>query len=133
MTDSDAVLRANETFYAAFAAADMAMMTAVWASDLPVAVTHPGTRPLIGRDEVLQSWRDILESASAVDIICTDPQVQFHGDVAVVLCQEHLNGYRLSASNTYRLTGDGWRLVFHQAGPVAVETPSAAASSSVVH
>ena len=131
MANSDAVRRANEAFYAAFATADMAAMTAVWARDLPVAVIHPGTLPLTGRERVLQSWREILAPATAVDIVCVDPQLQLHGDVAVVLCQERINGHLLAASNTYRRTAEGWFLVLHQAGAVA--TMVASARSSVVH
>ncbi len=131
MVDSDAVLQANETFYAAFAAADMEAMSAVWARDEPVAVIHPGTLPLTGLEPVLQSWREILAPASAVDIVCVEPQVQIHGDVAVVLCQERVNGHLLAASNAYQRTAEGWFLVLHQAGAVA--TVVAPARSSVVH
>ena len=133
MAYSDAVLRANETFYAAFAAADMVSMMDIWATEEPVAVIHPGTLPVTGRDQVLQSWRDILEPASAVEIVCVDSHVQLHGDLAVVLCQERINGYQLAASNTYRRTGDAWLLILHQAGPVAAATVVAPARSSVVH
>jgi ketosteroid isomerase-like protein len=137
MADSDAVLQAavlqaNETFYAAFAVADMGSMMEVWAHDEPVAVIHPGTRPVAGREQVLQSWRDIFQTASAVDIVCVDPQVQLHGELAIVLCQERINGYQLAASNTYRRTTEGWFLVLHQAGPVAAAAV-APARSSVVH
>ena len=131
MADFDAVLRANETFYAAFAAADMDAMTDVWAHDAPVAVIHPGTLPVTGRDAVLQSWREIIEPASTIDIVCIDPQVQHQGDVAVVVCQERINGHVLAASNTYRRTASGWALVLHQAGAVA--TMVVPARSSVVH
>ena len=131
MADSDAVLRANETFYAAFAAADMDAMTGVWAQDVPIAVIHPGTLPVSGRDEVLQSWREIIEPAAAIDIVCINPKVQLLGDVAIVVCQERINGHVLAASNTYRQTASGWALVLHQAGAVA--TMVAPARSSVVH
>ena len=50
MPETDAVLRTNETFYAAFAAADMDAMTMVWAGDGPVSVIHPGMLPVSGRE-----------------------------------------------------------------------------------
>ena len=131
MPETDAVLRANETFYAAFAAADIEAMTAVWADEEPVSVIHPGMLPLAGREQVLQSWREILGPADTFDIVCVDPQVQLYGDVAVVLCQERVGGHLLAASNTYRRTAGGWALVMHQAGSVAnVVAPT---RSSVVH
>jgi ketosteroid isomerase-like protein len=131
MPETDAVLRANETFYAAFAEADIEAMGAVWAGEEPVSVIHPGMLPITGREGVLQSWRQILEPANTFDIVCVDPHVQLHGDVAIVLCQERIDGHLLAASNTYRRTTDGWALVLHQAGPVA--NMVAPARSSVVH
>ncbi len=131
MADSDAVLRANDAFYAAFAAADMKAMADIWAHEEPVAVIHPGTLAVVGREPVLESWREILASAASVDIVCADPQVQLLGDVAVVLCQERIGGHMLAASNTFRRTGGGWFLVLHQAGPVAADM--APVQSSVVH
>lgn len=131
MPETDAVLRANETFYAAFAAADIAAMDAVWASNGAVSVIHPGMLPLAGRDQVMHSWREILEPADTFDIVCLDPQVQLQGDHAIVLCQERIGGHVLAASNTYRRTADGWVLVMHQAGSVA--NVVAPARTSVVH
>lgn len=131
MADSPAVLQANETFYDAFAAADMDSMADVWSRDEPVAVIHPGTLPVTGRDRVLRSWRDILETATGVDIVCVDPQVQLYGDLAIVLCQERINGHLLAASNTFRRTGSAWVLVLHQASAVAAIV--APARSGVVH
>lgn len=131
MADSDAVLQVNAAFYAAFATANMDSMTALWARDETVAVIHPGTLPLAGREAMLQSWREILAPANAIDISCVDPQVQLHGDFAIVLCQERINGHLLAASNTYRRSADGWLMILHQAGSVA--TMVAPARPSVVH
>ncbi len=131
MPESDAVLSANETFYAAFATADIEAMTAVWADAEPVSVIHPGMLPVTGRENVLQSWREILAPAATFDIVCVDPHVQLLGDIAILLCQERVNGHVLAASNTYRRTADGWALVMHQAGSVA--NMVAPARSSVVH
>lgn len=119
MVDSDAVLIANEAFYAAFAAADMDAMIGVWATEGPVAVIHPGLLPITGLQAVLQSWREALEPRVPIDIVCIDPVAQIHGDVAIVLCEEQVNNYRLAASNVYRRTGNAWQMVMHQAGPVA--------------
>ncbi|MDH3738094.1 MAG: nuclear transport factor 2 family protein [Alphaproteobacteria bacterium] len=131
MADSDAVLQINAAFYAAFATADMDAMMAVWTRDAPVAVIHPGTLPVVGRDPVQESWREILTPAREIDIACVDPTVQIHGDTAIVLCHERINGHLLAASNTYRRVSEGWLLVMHQAGAVAAIVGSA--RSSVVH
>ena len=50
MSDEEAVLAANEEFYRAFAARDLAAMDALWAQETPVACVHPGWDALVGRD-----------------------------------------------------------------------------------
>ena len=50
--DHEAVLFANEAFYQAFAARDLAAMEEVWAHHCPVACIHPGWPPLHGRQAV---------------------------------------------------------------------------------
>ena len=61
--DTDAaVLAANAAFYSAFATRDMTAMSELWAAEAPVACTHPGWPVLLGRDDVLASWRGILEN-----------------------------------------------------------------------
>ena len=93
MTDINAVLFANEAFYAAFASRDMAAMETVWAADNPVAVIHPGWNPIFGREAVLQTWRDILKNASAPRITCLSPRVIPQGTTAAaVLCYEEIDG-----------------------------------------
>ena len=60
MSDEDAVLKANEAFYAAFARGDFEAMQAVWAQETPIACVHPGWPPLHDRVKIMQSWRGIL-------------------------------------------------------------------------
>jgi len=117
--DMDAVRRANGVFYTAFAGADMTAMADVWADDGPVAVLHPGQPPVHGRERVLASWQEILGPHTVFDIVCLDPHIELYGDVAIVICQEVVNGHLLAASNTFVSTSDGWKLVLHQASPIA--------------
>ena len=118
MTDINAVLFANEAFYAAFASRDMAAMETVWAADNPVAVIHPGWNPIFGREAVLQTWRDILKNASAPRITCLSPRVVPQGTTAAaVLCYEEIDGNYLIATNLFVREGAIWRMTHHQAGP----------------
>ena len=57
MSNPEAVLFANEAFYAAFRAGDMDAMAALWAEDHAVVCLHPGAGPIHGREAVLESWR----------------------------------------------------------------------------
>ena len=63
---------ANEAFYLAFEAKDYEAMAHLWSMRRDVLCLHPGWTPLIGRDAVLESWRQILSNPQ-------QGQVSFYG------------------------------------------------------
>lgn len=113
------VLEANEAFYRAFSAHDAPAMARLWAARLPVACIHPGWDALSGREEVLGSWERIFESDGAPEVRCTLAEAHVLGDVALVTCHEVLEGGRLAASNLFAREDGAWRVVHHQASPMA--------------
>jgi ketosteroid isomerase-like protein len=117
-SEKDAVLAANLAFYQAFTSHDVAAMEAIWARHAPVACTHPGWVALQGRGVVMESWRSILQNPEAPHVMCHDDTVFFHGDVALVLCEEELAQGHLSATNVFVKEDGQWRLVHHQASPL---------------
>jgi ketosteroid isomerase-like protein len=120
MTGSELeVLEANEAFYRAFAGHDFDAMASLWAERHPVACAHPGWDLLDGREEVLRSWRGILGSPSAPEVACLLAQAHVLGEVAFVTCHELLPGGRLAATNLFAREDGRWRLVHHQASPIA--------------
>ena len=118
MTDQDAVLAANLEFYRAFATRDLAAMAELWAKAAPVACLHPGWAALKDRDAILESWRGILSSPDAPRIACYDEEVFVYGEVALVLCEEELEGGTLAASNLFVREDEVWRLAHHHAGQI---------------
>ena len=119
--DSDeAVLAANEAFYRAFANRDVAAMAELWATDAPVSCTHPGWPVLLGRDDVLTSWRGILENPAAPNLRVGDAIVHRVGDTALVFCSEVVDGTPLAATNVFVREDDAWCLAHHHAGPVTM-------------
>ena len=116
MSQHDAVLFANEAFYLAFASRDLAAMTDLWAARVPVSCIHPGWAPLLGRDEVLQSWEGIF-SGEAPPITCHGARAHVYGEAATVLCYERIPENYLIATNIYVREGGLWKMVHHQAGP----------------
>jgi ketosteroid isomerase-like protein len=118
MTDSDAVLAANLQFYHAFTARDLAAMDALWARQAPVACLHPGWTALTDRDAIMASWEGILSNPDAPRIACFDEQVFLHSDVALVLCEEELEGGSLAASNLFVREDNEWRIAHHHAGQI---------------
>lgn len=112
-----AILAANETFYDAFRREDHAGMEELWARRAPVACIHPGWDALLGRDLVMRSWRAIMENGAPA-VRCVSPRVLRLGDTALVICEEHVGGGRLIATNAFVLEDGQWRMVHHQAGPL---------------
>jgi hypothetical protein len=118
MTDQDAVLAANLEFYRAFATRDLEAMDALWARRVPVACLHPGWTALKDRDAIIESWAGILSNPDAPRIACFDEHAFLYGDVALVLCEEELEGGTLAASNFFVREDGVWRIAHHQAGQI---------------
>ncbi len=113
------VLAANEAFYDAFARRDVAAMEALWSSRDDLACVHPGWEALLGRREVLSSWRAIMSSPDAPEVECLGAVAHVMGEVAYVVCNEVLTSAELCATNLFVREGGAWKLVHHHAGPVA--------------
>jgi ketosteroid isomerase-like protein len=118
MTDKDALLAANAAYYHAFARADFSGMSRVWAED-DVSCVHPGWPVLIGRKPVLESYRDILSNPA-------QERIQHGNDIALVAahegrvhCVEFVGGVALAATNWFRRVDGDWRMIHHQASPIA--------------
>ena len=62
--DEAAILVANAAFYRAFSKGDYAAMSALWAERRDGGCFHPTAPAILGRDAVLESWRQILRSAA---------------------------------------------------------------------
>ncbi|MBM3487615.1 MAG: nuclear transport factor 2 family protein [Alphaproteobacteria bacterium] len=119
MSETEAVLFANEAFYRAFAERDAALMEEVWARDTPVTCIHPGWGPLAGRRAVIESWTAILRNPGAPRIRCRSPAATIIGTAAFVVCFEEIDGQFLIATNCFAREGGVWRMVHHQAGPTS--------------
>ena len=118
-SSTEAVLEANESFYRAFNAKDSEAMDAIWAAEHQIACIHPGWNALLGRDDVLASWHNILTNPNQPRIVIGGAQVVFTGATAIVLCRELVAGSPLIATNVFVQEGGGWKLVHHQSGGVA--------------
>lgn len=125
MSAPEEILAANNAFYRAFADRDLAAMEALWAKNHPVSCVHPGWPPLMGRDAVMASWRDVLSASEPMEIRVQDIGVQGFGDTALVLCGEILNSQAaLSAANLFVREDGKWRIAFHQSGQIVLRGES---------
>lgn len=116
MSEETRLLFANDAFYTAFAARDMAQMVEVWSAEDPLYCLHPGWPLLVGRATVIESWAGIL-GAEGPAITVEAPLARIEGTVGIVLCSERLGRGVLAATNLFRKEGGRWRLFHHQAGP----------------
>jgi ketosteroid isomerase-like protein len=118
-SDERDVLAANRSFYESFNGGDLPAIEALWADEGPVVCIHPGWDALHGREEVLESFRAILSGQSAPEVECVGPSAIVRGEMGVVVCGEMVDGAYLAATNVFVKVGAAWRMVHHQAGPVA--------------
>lgn len=130
MSNEADILAANAAYYRAFVTADFAAMSRLWADD-NVSCVHPGWPALIGRQTILESYRQILGNPNQERIDPRNETVMISGDEARVLCVEFVSGTALAATNLFTRVGDAWRMTHHQASPIAalVEEPAPRPSS----
>ena len=119
--DQLAIKEVNSEFYAAFTAGSYERMSELWADDA-VTCIHPGSEPIFGRDEVMRSWKKILDvRALRMDIRAEKVRCMLVGNSAVVTCTEVAEGglSPLVATNVFAKTVAGeWRMILHHAGQV---------------
>jgi uncharacterized protein (TIGR02246 family) len=124
----EAVRAANESFYGALEGLDRTRMEEVWLHEESVRCIHPGSDVLLGWTDIRESWTRIFESTGWIRVTPTNIEVQVAGDLAVVVCAENITAkedgdVRVAvalATNIYRRTAQGWRMIHHHASPAPV-------------
>jgi ketosteroid isomerase-like protein len=131
MTDKDAILAANAAYYAAFAEADFAAMSGLWAED-DVSCIHPGWPVLVGRNAILDSYKNILRNPNRERLEHRNHTVIMSETEGRVFCVELVEGagFALAATNWFRHVDGAWRMVHHQASPIASMVDETAPKSS---
>ncbi len=114
---SQTVLETNATFYQALARGDYATMDALWARHHPVVCVHPGWPPLVGRREVMASWRALLGGAGAGTVRIQPIHTCLFGSSALVVTIQEMGTVRLVGTNVFAREAGDWRLCHHQAAP----------------
>lgn len=117
LTTKNAVLNANLSFYEAFANQDYAAMALVWANGDHIACIHPGWQALHGREQVLASWRAILDAGHTPSVRCEDARATVLDHTAIVTCVERVDRAQLIATNVFVLDSGLWKMCHHQAAP----------------
>ncbi|MFT4975250.1 MAG: ketosteroid isomerase-like protein [Myxococcota bacterium] len=137
--EAQAVLRANEAFYAAFSTMDYDAMRGVWAGRPEDICVHPGWPFLKGWRDIRESWRAIFANTGFMQVTLSELTVEVTGTVGRVSCMENLYSVfdqeaitsLVAATNLFILTADGWRMTLHHGSPVASQPVTAADSDDI--
>jgi ketosteroid isomerase-like protein len=119
---------ANERFYRALEALDLPAMERVWLRDDDVRCIHPGSEALVGWPAVREAWAQIFASTRWMRVQPTDVRLQVIGEVGIVACAENITATQdgdvgvavAQATNVFRYSADGWRMILHHASPAPV-------------
>lgn len=118
---------AQQAFYAAFEAGDLAAMMQVWA-DLPeICCIHPMGKALRGLAAVQEGWAGIFASGMRLHFVLEPLQWQRTDELAISVLIEHIHVAGeirprppILATNVFRQMADGWRMLLHHASPAVV-------------
>lgn len=115
---------AEAAFYDAFERRDLGAMANLWDHEAEVSCIHPGGPRLDDVDAIIESWRAIFEGGRRLRFERAGVALTTGADVAVCCLYEVIRfGERFErqgtvvATNVYRRTGQGWRMVVHHASP----------------
>jgi len=116
--------QAEAGFYDAFENGDLEGMASVWAFADDVVCVHPNGSQIVGYDRVMESWREILANTGNLSISVTLLNEYSDGRMAVRFVSETLSSdagpedsVTVLATNAYRKTEAGWRIILHHASP----------------
>jgi ketosteroid isomerase-like protein len=119
---------AEKAFYAAFEGGDLMAMMQVWADTPEVCCIHPMGKALRGLAAVREGWAGIFSSGLRLHFVLEPLQWQPTDDLAISVVLERIQvaGEKkprppMVATNVYRRTALGWRMVLHHASPAVVE------------
>jgi len=131
--EQQAVAAANQGFYDALNARDLAAMERIWFPADWAECIHPGGIALRGWPAVRDSWAIAFMSTVPSMVAVTDVHVHLLGDVAWVSCTERIaatidgeiHASAAHATNVFVRHDDAWRMVVHHASPVPYVVPAA--------
>lgn len=126
MSDTQALLIANQDFYRAFAQKNLDGIAAAWSKGMDCICIHPGRPPLKGWDQIQESWDQIFKSTESfqlgTDILAIDVSENL-GYVAIAeRLVQVIEGKRIElqslATNVFQNIAGNWYLVHRHSSPI---------------
>ncbi len=116
---------AEDVFYDAFEEADLDKMMSAWSDEDNIVCIQPLSKQVQGRAAVSNSWKKVFSADAKMEIEVHHQNWIEINDIAIHVVHEQLifNGDRrqmppaLIATNVYRRSENGWRMVLHHASP----------------
>jgi len=119
----DSPREAEAAFYRAFEQNNLADMVNVWDGGDDVVCVHPMSGALRGARAVAEGWREIFAGEVDMRFGIEEIQITRAGPLAIHIVKEHISvpGGKpvapMTATNVYRETPEGWRMILHHASP----------------
>jgi ketosteroid isomerase-like protein len=120
---------AEQAFYRAFEEADLRAMMQVWADEDGVACIHPMGQIVHGYEQVCDSWHKLFGGDQRMHFRLEHYARSNDGTLAVHTLSEYIYlpgdtrpRPAILATNVYRRTEHGWRMVLHHASPSVIDT-----------
>jgi ketosteroid isomerase-like protein len=129
----DSLLAANATFYRALETFDIEAMERLWVHDGWVRCVHPGRDAIVGWPGVRASFQEIFAATEWIRVTPTAIDVLVFGELGVIACVENVTAKNehdvgvaaAQATNIFRRTDSGWRMMHHHASPAPMHVTQA--------
>lgn len=122
----DSPIEAEAFFYGALEKADLGDLMSAWAEDEGIVCIHPLGSALEGQAAVRDSWQMICDSGQQLSFNVVSVHYEETDQLAIHVVREEITmageppkEALMLATNIYRLTDDGWRMVMHHSSPGA--------------
>lgn len=123
------LLGANNRFYESLENFDLGKMKSLWFRGEGVRCIHPGWDAINGYEAVIESWDQVFRNTGWMRVTPTDVSTWRLGELGLVYCSENITAKHddeigvavTMATNVFRQTDEGWRMILHHASPAPVE------------
>jgi ketosteroid isomerase-like protein len=115
-------------FYRTFEEANADAMMLLWDNAPDICCIHPMGRALTGFEAVRGGWREILSDGPKLQFSVEPLSLTLMDNIAVSVVYERIRVAGetrarppMAATNVYRRTPSGWRMILHHASPAVVD------------